>query len=55
MVVIDVRRFRDEGDVTEAMAEGCGVRGALFSSDLGTRSWIAYLMGVTYAGPIHEV
>ena len=55
MVVIDVRRFCDEGDVAEAMAEGCGVRGALVSLDLGTSTWIAYLMGVTYVGSIHEV
>lgn len=55
MVVLDVRRFCDEGDVAEAMAEGCGVRGALVSLDLGTPTWIAYLMGVTYVGSIHEV
>jgi hypothetical protein len=29
MVVIDVRRFRDEGNVAEAMAKGRGVRGEL--------------------------
>lgn len=34
---LDVRRFRDEGNVAEAMEEGCGIRGVWVSSEWSER------------------